>query len=84
MIELSEIVRYNALYLAEVEVRVNAGMGWVTVIDKTGDNGHIFIDGDGGYDFIEQAKHLYDTLMDITIDECYKHLAKPYVDSIWS
>lgn len=80
---LSRIIKDNAAYLADVKIEIDASMGWVDIIDKTGLHDNIFLQGDDGYDFIAEAEKMYNALEDVTMQDCLKTIAKPYVDCIW-
>lgn len=80
---LSKIIKDNAVYLTDVEIEIDYAMGWVNIIDSMGFYDSIFLQGVDGYNFIDEAKKIYNALGDVTMTECLKTVARPYVECLW-
>ena len=84
MSTIENIIKFNSGYLSEVLVKVDRSHGWVDIKDMKGIQDNIFLQGDEAYNFIDEADKLYNSLNDVTMDEVYLHLCKPYVECFWS
>lgn len=82
--KITDIIEADCEYLKNVYVEVISIYGTVCIKDTTGEKENIFLQGDEGSAFISEANRLYDEVQTVSQSECYLHLARPYVDCIWS
>jgi len=76
MTKLTEIIQTGARYASSVSIDVDEARGTVAIGDG------IFLQGDEGYAFIDEARALWNQAGDVGIDECYACLAGPYLDCL--
>ena len=56
----------------------------VCIMDSDGEQEDIFMQGDEADKFNDKIEELYNELRDVTEDEVALHLARPYVENLWS
>jgi len=79
---LSEIIRQNVKFVSdsEVTVVVNRSQSWVTITDNNDEDEFVSLQGDDAEKFIEEADELFQKVGDVSLQECYEHLAYDYLD----
>lgn len=82
--KIEDIISTDCEYMKNVSVHVVSIYGTVCIKDTTGEQEDIFMQGDEGNAFISEANRLYNEVQTVSLSECYLHLARPYVDCIWS
>jgi hypothetical protein len=78
MPSLKEIIEFDSKYIADTEVTVDERFPTVSIGGEEG----VFLDGDEAENFVGEAKKLYQEVGDVILEDCYRHLAKPYVDAL--
>jgi hypothetical protein len=78
MATLKEIIEYDAKYVGDVEIVVKTGLPTVSIGGEDG----VFLQGHDAEVFVDEANRLYKEVGDVTLEDCYAHLAKPYVDAM--
>ena len=78
MPSLKEIIEFDSKYVADTEVTVDDRFPTVSIGGEDG----VFLDGHEAEAFVDEAKKLYEQVGDVTLDDCYRHLAKPFVDAL--
>ncbi|WP_085483795.1 hypothetical protein [Paraburkholderia susongensis] len=73
---LTQIIRAGADYAGDAHIEVNSAQEWVSIGDE------VFLQGDEARVFIDEAERLWNEAGDVGIDECWAHLAGPYLDSL--
>lgn len=81
---LTQIIAADAEFMANVTVHVVSNMGTVCISDDDGLQDDIFLQGDDGSAFISERESLWHELGDIDRGSIELHLAKPYVENLWS
>lgn len=64
---------------AQCTVEVNTSQGWVQINDKNDRENSIFLQGEDGYEFIDNAEVMYDTNEDISLEDAYLFFADEYL-----
>ena len=72
-----EIIAQSVTYAAGVEIEVDSPFSTVSIGGPDG----VFLDGHQADAFIDEARKLYEEVGDVTIDDCYAHVAKPYIEN---
>lgn len=78
MTTLKEIIEFDSKYVGDIEVEVDDRLPTVSIGGEEG----IFLQGHEAESFVDKAKWLYREVGTVTLEDCYRHLAKPYVDSM--
>lgn len=65
-------------------VYVEVSFGTVCISNADGDQEDIFLQGDEGHNFIQEANDLYERCGNISMDNAYTYLALSYVENIWN
>lgn len=81
---LIEIIEADALYMKDVTVEVVSNYGTVCIKDAKGVQEDIFMQGDDAVEFISQRDLLWEETRVLTKGTIELHLAKSYVDNLWS
>jgi hypothetical protein len=75
---MKEIIADSVKYAADVEIEVNSAFSTVSIGGPEG----VFLDGHQADEFIAEARKLYEEVGDVTLDDCYAHVAKGYIDCL--
>lgn len=78
MTSLKEIIEFDSKYVGDVQVEVDERLPTVSIGGEDG----IFLQGHEAEVFVDEAKKLYLDVGTVTLEDCYRHMAKPYVDSM--
>jgi len=81
--ELVNIIRRTAEYMAGVAVRFNSHHELVVISDRTETHRDICLQGGDALDFLRAARKLRDKTEGVTLGECHLFLAREYVDCLW-
>lgn len=80
-IPLTVIIREAAERMAYATVHVVSNYGYVTI--SAPDQDDIFLQGDDASAFISEATHNWHMSGDVSMSECYAHLAEQYAQNLW-
>jgi hypothetical protein len=78
MPSLKEIIEFNSQYAGDIEVEVDDRFPTVSIGGEDG----VFLQGHEAEEFVDGAKKLYEDVGTVTLEDCYRHLAKPYIDAM--
>lgn len=82
--KLIDIIRADQDRYTGMNVCVVAVHGTVSIEDAHNFHPPIFLQGGDAQAFISEALALYDDLREVTMGECYHHLAIPYAEVFWN
>ena len=74
--KLDQIIREAAAYFGNIYIEVDTAYETVAI------GGSVFMQGDDAAQFISEARDLYNKAQNVTMDECYACVAKPYVECL--
>lgn len=80
---LEEIIALDAAYCRDVTVTVCRTLPSVTISDDAGEQEDIYMQGDDADQFIAAFDVIAELAPEALFVDVLKHVAKPYVDSIW-
>lgn len=83
-ITLKKIIEADAFLMRDVDVTIDRRFRHVTIKDEEGEQEDIFLQGQDAEQFIDQFDALIEQAPDVLFVDAIKHLAKPYVECIWS
>lgn len=79
---LSDIIRQNVKFVedSQVTVKVDRPFDQVVISSDTDEDEWVSLQGDDAERFIKEADELYEKAGDVSLQECYEHLAYDYLD----
>lgn len=79
---LSDIIRQNVEFVSnsQVSVKVDRSMSQVVISSDTDEDEYVALQGHDADNFIEEADKLFEQVGDVSLQECYEHLAYDYLD----
>lgn len=80
---LTEIILATAARADASGITVSACSLYGTVSIKDNQGNECFLQGDDGSAFISEAKRLWEESGDVTMMDCYLHLAFPYAECLF-
>lgn len=83
-ISLKQIIEADAQFMRDVEVIIDRRFPHVTIKDETGEQEDIFLQGYDAESFVSAFDCLLNQAPDVPMVDAAKHMAKPYVENLWS
>jgi hypothetical protein len=81
---LEEIIKFDAEFVGDISITLSRTFETVCIKDDTGEQDDIFMQGHEAANFIEQLDKLAEDAPNVLLSDAIKHLAKPYIECIWS
>lgn len=83
-ISLKQIIEADAQFMRDVEVVIDRRFPHVTIKDESGEQEDIFLQGCDAESFVSAFDYLITQAPDVLMIDGAKHIAKPYVENLWS
>lgn len=81
---LTDIISDDVDYMRNVTVVTNSLYSNVSIIDETGEQESIFLEGDEAEEFFDEVNDLYLRAQTVLEDDCILSVAKSYVETYWN
>lgn len=86
MVKLIDVVTDIAASAGDISVEIDSAFGTVEIIDNTGEQESIFMQGDEAESFIAEYRALQNKpeLAEVNFDILARYLAAPYCENLWN